>query len=150
MNRFGSDQLIEDYSNFQLFLNKDELKRLKLDRNEVSQILVDYVIEFDWVFRVVDAHSLQNNLYKDRIMEFLKNGYNQKLSGDVLIIPNPATISHSMKGTTHGSGFTYDTHVPILFYGKGVKQGKSRRFIPIIDIAPTIIEFVENILSKRE
>ena len=138
MNRFGSDQLIEDYSNFQLFLNKDELKRLKLDRNEVSQILVDYVLEFDWVFRVVDAHSLQNNLYKDRIMEFLKNGYNQKLSGDVLIIPNPATISHSMKGTTHGSGFTYDTHVPILFYGKGVKQGKSSRFIPIVDIAPTL------------
>ncbi|MGB5242093.1 MAG: alkaline phosphatase PafA [Lutimonas sp.] len=136
--RFGSDALIEDYSNFQLFLNKDELKRLKLDRNEVSRILVDYIIEFDWVFRVVDAHSLQNNMYKDRIMEFLKNGYNQKLSGDVLIIPNPATISHGRKGTTHGSGFTYDTHVPILFYGKGVKQGKSRRFIPIIDIAPTI------------
>ena len=137
-NRFDSDQLIEDFSNFQIFLNKDELNRLKLDRNEVSVALVDYILEFDWVLRVVDANHLQNNLYKDRLMEFLKNGYNQKLSGDVLLIPKPATISHPMKGTTHGSGFTYDTHVPILFFGKGVKQGKSKRFIPIIDIAPTM------------
>ncbi|MFD1315683.1 alkaline phosphatase PafA [Namhaeicola litoreus] len=136
--RFGSDHLIEDFSNFQIFLNKEELKRLKLDQNEVSQILADFVIEFNWVLRVVDAKNLQNNLYQDRLMQFLKNGCNQKLSGDVMLIPKPATISHARKGTTHGSGFTYDTHVPILFYGKGIKKGKSRRFIPIVDIAPTI------------
>ena len=41
-------------------------------------------------------------------------------------------------GTTHGSGWTYDTHVPILMYGWGIKPGNSVRYTTITDIAPTL------------
>ena len=43
-----------------------------------------------------------------------------------------------IQGTTHGSPWTYDTHVPILFYGSGVRQGTSVRYHPITDVAPTV------------
>ena len=56
----------------------------------------------------------------------------------VLFIPNPTTISYAQVGSTHGSGYSYDTHVPLIFYGQGIKKGTSNEYYPIIDIAPTI------------
>ncbi|MBL4887244.1 MAG: alkaline phosphatase family protein, partial [Flavobacteriaceae bacterium] len=46
--------------------------------------------------------------------------------------------SYSPTGSTHGSANTYDTHVPLLFFGAGINQGSSSRYAKIIDIAPTI------------
>ncbi len=40
--------------------------------------------------------------------------------------------------TTHGSGYAYDTHVPVIFYGWGIAKGSSVDYQRIIDIAPTI------------
>ena len=71
-------------------------------------------------------------------MHALQQGYNPKFSGDVLMIPYPATLNYSRKGTSHGSGYSYDTHVPVIFYGNGIKKGASKKTYKIIDIAPTI------------
>ena len=62
----------------------------------------------------------------------------------MLLIPNPSTISSSSrKGTTHGSGYSYDTHVPIIFYGNGIKHGVSKKAHTITDIAPTIANLLQ-------
>ena len=41
-------------------------------------------------------------------------------------------------GTDHHSGMNYDTHVPLLFFGKGVAHGATFKRTEITDIAPTI------------
>ncbi len=135
---FNSTELIENVSNFQIFLNKEKITELNLDGDQVAQVLADEIINFEGVLKVVTARTLQNTNFTEGILHKLQNGYNQKLSGDVLIIPDPATIVYSKTGSTHGSGFSYDTHVPIIFYGKGIKKGRSRKYIPVIDIAPTL------------
>ena len=68
----------------------------------------------------------------------LQNGFNQRRSGDVIYVYDPAVISYSMTGSTHGSGLNYDTHVPLLFFGKGIKQGSTFKRTRIVDIAPTM------------
>ena len=68
----------------------------------------------------------------------LQNGYHQKLSGDVLFTLESGVISYDSKGTTHGSGYNYDTHVPLLFYGNGIQPGKTYKRTNVTDIAPTI------------
>ena len=138
-----ADSLIENFSNYQLFLNKETLKKMKLTSENVSSILVDELINFKNINKVVAAHTLQNTNFDSGILKRLQNGYNQKFSGDVLIIPNPATISGSRTGTTHGSGYNYDSHVPILFYGKGIKKGSLKRYVPIVDIAPTLSNLLQ-------
>jgi phosphopentomutase len=45
-------------------------------------------------------------------------------------------------GTDHHSGFNYDTHVPLLFFGKGIKHGESLIRTDVTDIAPTISGFL--------
>ncbi len=142
-SRYGSANLIENVSNSQIFLNRDELKRLKLERNTVSEELTEVIIDYKNVFKVVTAKTLQNTSFSERILKYLQNGYNQKLSGDVMIIPNPATIVYSKKGSTHGSGFSYDTHVPVLFYGRGIQIGSSKAPVSITDIAPTLANLLQ-------
>ncbi len=66
------------------------------------------------------------------------NGYFEGRSGDLYIILKPGWVHDRGKGTTHGSGYSYDTHVPLIFMGAGVKKGSSNQMVNIKDIAPTI------------
>lgn len=68
----------------------------------------------------------------------MDSGFNQKRSGDVLLVLKPSVISYSRTGSTHGSGLNYDTHIPMIFYGQGIKKGTSLEHAEIVDIAPTI------------
>lgn len=140
---FNSKELVENISNYQIFLNKNKLNELKLDKNEVAEKITDEVINYKTIYKAVSAKTLQSGNFSSRILRNLQNGYNQKLSGDVMLIPNPYTIETRKTGTTHGSGYSYDTHVPIIFYGNGIKKGVSKKRYEIIDIAPTIANFLK-------
>ena len=52
-------------------------------------------------------------------------------------------MNYRKYGTTHGSAFVYDTHVPLLLFGKGVKKGETFKRTNITDIAPTISALLE-------
>jgi len=144
MNKhFNSTELIENVSNFQIFLNKEKIADLNLDASHIAQVLADEIINYKGVLKVVTAKTLQNTNFTEGVMKNLQNGYHQKLSGDVLIVPNPATIVYSKTGSTHGSGYSYDTHVPIIFYGYGIKKGRLKKYIEITDIAPTLANLLQ-------
>jgi phosphopentomutase len=61
----------------------------------------------------------------------------------VAYILEPAFMDYAERGTTHGSGYNYDTHVPVLFYGNGIKKGESYNYISITQIAPTVCELLQ-------
>ena len=143
IHKYKKDSLIENISNYQIFLNKARIRKFGFKVNDVAQTIVNEVIDFDGVYKVVTAKALQSTTFTNGVLQNLQNGYNQKFSGDVLLIPNPSFITYSHTGSTHGSGYSYDTHVPLIFYGKGIKKGKTRRYIPIIDIAPTISNLLQ-------
>jgi predicted AlkP superfamily pyrophosphatase or phosphodiesterase len=135
---FKSKELIENVSNYQIFLNKTKIEALGFTKKEVADKLVEEIINFEGIYKAVTGKTLQTSHFSDGILNSLQNGYNQKLSGDVLLIPYPATLNRSRTGTSHGSGYSYDTHVPIIFYGNGISKGVSKKRHNIIDIAPTI------------
>ncbi|WP_196886611.1 alkaline phosphatase PafA [Aureivirga sp. CE67] len=137
-NYFGSREIVENISNFQIFLNAEEVRELKLNKAYVQQVIADEIINFKGVYKSVTAQALQSSSFDYGILDLLQKGYNQKFSGDILFVPTPATISYPKHGSTHGSGYSYDTHVPMIFYGVGINQGTSMNYYPIIDIAPTI------------
>ena len=140
---FNSSSLIENVSNYQVFLNKRVLDSLGLDQHTVAQKIADEAISFDGIYKAVTAKTLQTTHFSEGILNSLQNGYNQKFSGDVMLLPYPATLSYGRKGTSHGSGYSYDTHVPILFYGNGIQQGSSSKRYEIVDIAPTIANLLQ-------
>ena len=145
LKHFKSDKLVENISNFQVFLDNEKINSLKLDANTVAQKIADEVINYKGIYKSVTARSLQTTTFTSGILNSLQNGYNQKLSGDILLVPNPSTLSTYYKdgGTSHGSGYSYDTHIPMIFYGNGIKKGASKKKYEIIDIAPTIASFLQ-------
>ena len=140
---YNSTELIENISNFQIFLDKNKIESLGLEKNKVAEKLAEEIIYIDGIYKTVTAKTLQTTRFGDGIMNSLQNGYNQKLSGDVMMIPLPATLSGGKTGTSHGSGYSYDTHIPIIFYGNGIKKGVSKKRYEIIDIAPTIANLLQ-------
>ncbi|MDX8553494.1 alkaline phosphatase family protein [Tenacibaculum sp. 1B UA] len=144
LKHFKSDEIIENVSNFQVFLNKDKIKELSLNYENVAQTIADEAINHKKIYKSVTARTMQTTTFTNGVLHVLQNGYNQKFSGDVILIPNPSTIaSSSRKGTTHGSGYSYDTHIPMIFYGNGIKQGVSKKKYEIVDIAPTISNLLQ-------
>jgi arylsulfatase A-like enzyme len=71
---------------------------------------------------------------------FLLNGFNPVRSGDLLIELNPVSYFNlgGMDRTTHGTAYSYDTHVPLLFFGWGIPKQEINDPVYTIDIAPTI------------
>ncbi|MGB1042028.1 MAG: alkaline phosphatase PafA [Tenacibaculum sp.] len=142
---FKSTELVENISNFQIFLNKEKIETLQLNIAEVAQKIADEAINYNGIYKSVTAKTLQSTTFTNGILNSLQNGYNQKFSGDVLLIPTPSTLSTYYKdgGTSHGSGYSYDTHIPMIFYGNGIKHGTSKKKYEIIDIAPTISNLLQ-------
>jgi predicted AlkP superfamily pyrophosphatase or phosphodiesterase len=137
-NNYKSTELIENVSNNQIFLNHAKLKELNLNLSEVQNAIVHEIIKYKSIDKAYSSSVFLTTSFITGIEELLQNGFNQKRSGDIVYVDNPATISYGRTGSTHGSGFNYDTHIPLLFYGKGIKKGSTYQKTKIVDIAPTI------------
>ena len=135
---YKSSDLIENISNNQIFLNKEKIKTLGLELDDVEDALVDELIGYDHVDKVYSANTMNTTSFTTGIEALLQKGFSQKRSGDIIIVTDPGYASYSRTGSTHGTAFNYDTHVPLLFFGKGINHGKTFQRTEITDIAPTI------------
>ncbi|MDD7886387.1 alkaline phosphatase PafA [Flavivirga sp. 57AJ16] len=135
---FGTTDVLENISNNQIFLNREKIKILGLDLNEVQNAIVNEQITYKNISKAYTATTMGSVDFTTGIEALLQNGFNQKRSGDVLLVDDPAYISYGKTGSTHGSGLNYDTHVPLLFFGKGIKKGQTFQKTHITDIAPTM------------
>ncbi|MEH6771979.1 alkaline phosphatase PafA [Maribacter arcticus] len=135
---YGTEDIVKNYSNNQIFLDHKVVKNLDLNLADVEVEIAQEILGYDGMDRVYTANQMWNNEYTTGIPYILQNGYNQKRSGDVLVVLKPGFISYGTTGSKHGSPQIYDTHTPLLFYGKGIKPGSTVSRTEIPDIAPTI------------
>ncbi len=108
------------------------------DRVAMQRTIADFVNQYPGVYKAYTASDLTTHEYTKGNANLVQNGYHIDQSADVLVVLDPGSQGGGSRGTSHGNSWNYDTHVPILFYGWGVKQGSSVRHIAITDIAPTV------------
>lgn len=135
---FKAEGLIENISNNQVFFNYEALRKNKVVSADLQKAIAHFVLQENQIDKVFTRSQLENTEYSSGIARLIQKGYNQKRSGDVVVVLDPATVSHSKTGSTHGSGLPYDTHVPLLFFGHGIKKGSTTHKTYIPDIAPTV------------
>ncbi|RAV30923.1 alkaline phosphatase PafA [Sinomicrobium soli] len=137
--KYGVDDLIANISNDQIFINHKVAKEHDLSIRKIQQDLVEEAMQYKDIERAYPAYAFTEGEFTERFSALLQRGYNQKRSGDVLLVLAPAVVSYPKTGSTHGSPYNYDTHTPLLFYGKGIQEGKSTvKETHINDAAPTI------------
>lgn len=135
---FKADELIENISNNQIFLNRSKLYEMGLKLEDVQQTIINEIITYEHIDKAYSGMSMTQTSFTTGIEELIQNGFNQKRSGDVIYVYDPAVLSYSLTGSSHGASFNYDTHVPLLLFGNGIKHGQSLKKTHITDIAPTI------------
>ena len=136
--KFKAEDLIENISNNQVFFNYQNLQQHGIDRGLLQRELSDFLIQQEQVDKIFTRDQLVASQFTSNIAAKLYNGFHQRRSGDLIIVYNPGTIIYPEKGSTHGSGQSYDTHTPLLFFGKGIKKGSTTLKTNTQDIAPTI------------
>jgi len=139
IKEYGNGIWVIKVMNDQVFLNKKLIDSKKLDLEKIQLLTAKVLLKEDFINEVLTATQLAQRNLTDPIALMLQNGYN-KISGDVLYVFNSGYLNDNWgeKGTDHRTGYTYDTHIPILFYGNSIKSGTSSRKVAITDIAPTI------------
>jgi hypothetical protein len=85
-----------------------------------------------------DLSNLESFSIPEKLKTVFKNGYNQKLSGDIQFVFKPQWFEGSEKGSNHGLWNPYDTHIPLLWFGWNVRSGQTNKEVYMTDIAPTI------------
>ena len=143
-DKFNVDKLIAAESNYQLYLNDAVIAaNNNLSKKEIAQFCIDYCSKEKGIAQVFALENIMNTPVQKNIREMLINGYNIRRSGDIQIILEPAWIDGNGTGTTHGLWNPYDSHIPMLWYGKGIKKGKSNTTRYMSDIAPTIAALLQ-------
>ncbi len=140
-SEFKVKNIVKSFSNYAVSLNYADIAAKKLSEDAIRKSTIDFLKKQEGIAFVVDIPNAQNAtipaIYKEKII----NGYHPERSGVIQIVLEPAWYSGtSMRstGATHGSMNPADTHIPMVFMGWGIKQGKSNNIYNMTDIAPTI------------
>jgi len=79
----------------------------------------------------------QGRFGEDAVGRQIANGHLAARSGDITVVLRPYWMT-APAGTTHGTGYSYDTRVPLLMMGKGIRRGEYLAPASPLDIAPTL------------
>ncbi len=141
--KYGEGKWILGSGENALFLNRNLMAEKKLDRTEVVNTARDALTAMPHVFRVYTYDQLlTGSIMSDTIGKLVTNGFNVRRGADINMVLDPYWMFLS-QGTTHGSVFGYDTHVPVIFMGPGIRAGRYDESIVVNDIAPTLATMLE-------
>ncbi len=141
--KFGKAKWIANPGSETLYLDHELIREKKQDLAEMQKIAAEGARSVPHVARVYTAAQLlAGAAVDDAIGRRVRNGYNAERGGDLMIILEPYWM-YGSKGTTHGSPYNYDTHVPIIFMGPGIKAGRYNQAAKPNDIAPTLATMLD-------
>jgi len=121
-----------------VYLNRELIAVRKLALAEVERTAADALLEVPHIFRVYTGIQLaQGEALEDSAGRMMMNGYFPRRGADLEVLPDPYWV-FARSGTTHGVTFGYDTHVPVIFLGSGIRAGEYDGNIAPNDIAPTL------------
>lgn len=135
--KFGDGDFIRASENYQLYLNHDLLKQKNLSVDKIVEAIRPTMLDFDGIAEVLNTHDLSNANINDYLLTLYKNGTHAKRSGDIQIVTEPGWMSSTI-AATHGAPYNYDTHIPLLFFGWGIKPGETFSRTAVADTAPTV------------
>lgn len=139
--KFGPGKWSVGKSAEQIYINPALLEQHGAEA--VRRVAADAARNIPHVARVYTKDQLLNGAVgTDKISRRVVNGYHHARSADLILVLDPYYILGST-GTTHSSPYNYDTHVPILLMGPGVRPGRYHQAAAVNDIAPTLATLLE-------
>jgi hypothetical protein len=139
--RFGTPNVLlsKRFYEGNLYFNHDALRAKGIAPADVAAFIREWALADGKYQAVYTREQLLDGRAPGLIGERVLNGYNAERSGDVVVVFKPFTINWGGKtGTTHGSPYSFDTRVPVLFHGSAFKPGRYADEFYITDFVPTL------------
>lgn len=137
-NQYGIDGAVVSLYNYQVHLDRDKLDSLKADQKSIINTIITFLKKKEPVSNAFATADILTTPIPKVLREKLANGFFYNRSGDIQIILKSGYIDGGATDTTHGLWYPYDAHIPLLWYGWGIKKGKSSREVHMHDIASTL------------
>ncbi|MEQ8624013.1 MAG: alkaline phosphatase family protein [Vicingaceae bacterium] len=135
-SNFSEEDWIISLQNLNFYFNHDVKKKYSSKIDTVIDAATFYLLNDEGVASVINPLRSESGSSDKESM--VLNGFLKQRSGDLILVESKHWTSYSEEGSTHGSAYSYDTHVPFILYGAGVSSGNSNKQYKIVDIAPTI------------
>ncbi|HVF44213.1 MAG TPA: alkaline phosphatase family protein [Pyrinomonadaceae bacterium] len=132
---------VQIYSNGQIYFNRTALERDGVQIEDAERVAGEAALTIPGVARYFTRTQLLNSGVSqgDAVARRVLHGYNARRSGDVVLISEPFRyLADYVAVATHGTPYSYDTHVPLIIMGGGVAAGRYRQAASPADIAPTL------------
>ena len=143
VKKYGDGRWILSSPEHSLTLNQDLVQEKKLERVEVEETVRETVLAIPHVWRVYTRSQLiRGTVGDDAVSRSVINGFFVSRGADVYILLEPDWM-FGTSGTTHGTAFNYDNHVPVIFMGPGIRTGIYDDPILVNDVAPTLANMLE-------
>ena len=139
LDRFGVENLAKRFFRPYLYLNDEVIAAAKLDRSLVEQTVADALTQTKGIALAVPSGALRK-MPDTPLLRRIRNNHHPKRSGDIYVVQEPYWFLFD-KGpiaAMHGSPWRYDTFVPIIFSGPGVRANTIYRTVHPADVAPTL------------
>jgi predicted AlkP superfamily pyrophosphatase or phosphodiesterase len=136
--QFGKDNLVIGVMNFQVTLNRVLIDSSSLNKKNIADWVIDYLQKQPSIAQAFDVKEISTYPITAKQREMITNGYFPSRSGDIQIIVKPGFVESEGIADSHGVWNPYDSHIPLLWYGWGIKKGASNREVYMTDIAPTL------------
>ncbi len=137
--KYGDSSLVSSLMNYQVYLNEKAIATHNLDREKVRTDICNWFQVQDGVTNVIDLEHPDKSVVPEPLKTMVTNGYYANRCGSIQIVLDPGWFSgYASTGTTHGSWNPYDVHIPLLWYGWGIKKGETSRTVHMTDISATL------------
>jgi len=117
----------------------DKLKKKDILASELEKIIKKYLKMVDGVKSVISKKEILNSKETDQVTLRLKNMIHIEQSADMFVVLEPGYLYKSPYGTSHGSPYDYDAHVPLFFAKEGRSKIQVKSLTETVDIVPTIL-----------
>ena len=147
---FGKQEnwiLVEENQHF--YLDREKIKASQKSYEDVVSVMKKLLLNWPGVKSVFTKEELTSEGgTEDEWKSMVRKGFDYLRSGDLVFLVESGYLTKSLdspkahQGTSHGSSFNYDAHVPLLWYGKNWKKKDVFSPCEITDIAPTLIHLM--------
>ena len=136
--KYGPGKWIAGGTEEGLYLNRRLIEQKKLDLTTVQDTAAAVLRAAPHVFRVYTSTQLaRGQVTGDYVSEAVLRGFFEPRAADVMVIQDPYYL-FGATGTSHSTPFNYDSQVPVIFMGEGIRPGEYHEKIAVNDIAPTL------------